>query len=190
MYAKHFGLRALPFSTQPPADLLLTSVHREALATILFGVVEGRPLTVVIGEVGAGKTTVLQAALRQLRTGSTRLVEVAHPLLSADELAGLMGRAFGLDSVDSFSVAAVERINERLEEAGGADGPLVIVIDEAQALPAATLEALRLLLNCRSAQLGLLRFVLVGQTELWTILSSPQFDHLRQRISLRAIVTP
>jgi len=190
MYAKHFGLSASPFGLWPSRDPLMTAIHREALATIIVGIAERRPLTVLVGDIGVGKTTILQHALRQIDASATQILEIGFPLLSPDELVAVIARALGLNCVTTSSIFSFEAIDRALRGPVEDRDCLTLVIDEAQKLPLATLEALRLLLNLPAAHEGRLTVILVGQPELWTVLSSPELRPLRDRVSLHARVRP
>lgn len=183
MYREHFGLTAKPFGLTPDDDFLFSHTgYQEALNVLLVALDSGEGFIKITGEVGTGKTLLCRRLLDALAATHTTAY-VPNPLLEpmqlygavADELgAGLEGAA---DSHD-----ALKRMARRLIELGGDDRPVVLCIDEAQAMPDRTLEALRLLSNLETRKRKLLHIVLFGQPELDDRLGDHALRQLRQRI--------
>ncbi len=192
MYETFYGLHERPFDlTTNPRFLFLTPRHREALSTLRYGLSAPRGLTVVLGDAGTGKTTVLRAALNEERRPENRNVLLTNPTLTRQEFYEFIARGFGLDdscvqSKARFLTEFQRDVHER-HEAGGLT---TLIIDEAQSLPYELLEEVRLLANIETSTVKLLNLVLVGQPELADRLNEQSLRQLKQRITLRAQLTP
>jgi type II secretory pathway predicted ATPase ExeA len=187
VYLDFYGLRELPFELSPnPKYLLLTARHREALANLQYGISARKSLTVLLGEAGTGKTTLVQAALQSPPCRSARVVHLANPMLSREEFVEFLARAFGLSPAGRRSkttmLAELEGVLRRRRQAGITTA---LVIDEAQVLPEDLLEEVRLLANIETPTEKLLPLVLVGQPELADRLNRPSLRQLKQRVALR-----
>jgi general secretion pathway protein A len=191
MYYSFYQLQSNPFGALPPEHpLFLTEAHKEALATLVYGLIERKPFVAIIGEVGTGKSTVLQAALGRVRSHPIRIVEVSHPLISPDRVTQLLAAAAGIEAADSLTFADIDSVDQAFLRGDGGSSHTALVIDEAQLVPSETLEFIRLVSNMKAAQGGFLQFLFVGQPEFWALLETEQFRHLRQRISLRCSIAP
>ena len=192
MYLSHFGLDRLPFDPAPPADdLFETPTHNEALAALVYGILENKGFVALSGEVGVGKTTVLRRALEYVAAAdpTLKVVEIANPLLGPAALAARIHRALGLD-LDLAAGPDLEPLRTALGALTADGGRLLLVIDEAQSLPAATLEFLRILSNLSGGGRALIQIVLSGQPELDATLDGGAQRALRQRIAVRARIAP
>jgi general secretion pathway protein A len=191
MYEQFFGLRERPFDLTPnPKFLMLTPGHREALASLVYGLARRNGLTVLIGEAGTGKTTLLRTALER-QTDEPGYVYLNNPTLTRAEFVEFLAVRFGLPeraqlSKAQFLVAFEQRLRERNE----ANQASVLIIDEAQSLPYELLEEVRLLANMETADRKLLTVVLAGQPELGDRLDEPQLRQLKQRVALRCELRP
>ena len=187
MYQDFYGLRALPFELTPdPKYLFLTPRHREALSNLEYGLSSAKPITVLIGEAGTGKTTLLRAALASDRCRSVRAVHLNNPALTRAEFVELLARSFGLSSKAMESKATLLSELEQVLVERRARGEIVgLVIDEAQSLSADLLEEVRLLANIETPTEKLLPLVLAGQPELRERLNQPELRQLKQRVTLR-----
>jgi general secretion pathway protein A len=192
MYETFYGLQERPFDlTTNPRFLFLTPRHREALSTLRYGLSAPRGLTVLLGDAGTGKTTVLRAALNEERRPENRNVLLTNPTLTRQEFYEFIARGFGLDescvqSKARFLTEFQRDVHER-HEAGGLT---TLIIDEAQSLPYDLLEEVRLLANIETSTVKLLNLVLVGQPELADRLNEQSLRQLKQRITLRAQLAP
>jgi len=192
MYEHYYGLRERPFELSPnPRFLVLTAQHREALSTLEYALASRKGITVLIGDAGTGKTTVLRTALDRQRVADTRCVVVNNPTLTRHEFVHLLAEGFGVHQGIATSKAAFLQAFERLLIERAARGaPTLLVIDEAQSLPNELLEEIRLLTNIETAEQKLLSVVLAGQPELADRLRQPELRQLKQRVALRCELRP
>jgi len=188
MYHEHFGLSGAPFEFNPTASVLFMSAgHREGLAALEWGLREPSGFTMLVGEIGAGKTTLIYSLLATQHQG-VRSAWVANPRLSFEEMLRQILGQLGVDqSETSGKLALLQAFDAQL--AGlAADECVAVIIDEAQDLSDDALEDLRLLSNFQSLERRRLQIVLVGQIELARRLSGPQLRQLNQRIGARALL--
>jgi general secretion pathway protein A len=191
MYERFYGLRERPFSLTPnPRYLLLTSAHAEALGTLQYGISSRASITVLAGEAGTGKTTVIRSALASLPS-AVRVVSLTNPLLTRTEFVEYLALGFGLTAVAAASkprlLAELTRLLEAEVRAGRRSA---LVVDEAHALPDEILEEIRLLANIETDDDKMLPIVLAGQPELADRLNEPRFRQLKQRVALRCVLGP
>ena len=190
MYLSFFNLTGFPFSSRFDINhLFLSETHSEALSAIIYGVLERKPFVVILGEVGLGKTAILQAALARLASEPIHVINVSYPLIKPDGITALLAEAALLDNAEAYTTRDLNTVDDALLAKPGGRDHIVMIIDEAQAIPAETLEFVRLVSNLRAAQAGILQFILVGQPEFWVTLSRYDFRHLRQRIAIRRVMT-
>jgi general secretion pathway protein A len=190
MYERFYGLHRPPFAVTPdPSLMYMSRVHREALATIIYGIETRKGFIVCTGEVGTGKTTVVRAFFDQAMSDSFKIIYLFAPLVSPLEMATCVCRE--LDEEDPPSVfAAIPRLQWRLAEIFEGGRTVVLMIDEAQLLPVETLEFLRLLSNFETDREKLIQTVLVGQPELDNTLARRDMRQVNQRVALRARLAP
>ncbi|HEY0721300.1 MAG TPA: AAA family ATPase [Gammaproteobacteria bacterium] len=192
MYSDYFGISENAFSITPdPRYLYMSERHCEALAHLLYGVVESGCFVMLTGEVGTGKTTVCRALLEQLPDN----VDVAL-LLDPPR----SGRELLLAICDELHIALrqreaplrelVDQLNQRLLESHAAGRRTVVIIDEAQNIRPDVLEQVRLLTNLETATEKLLHVILVGQPELRQQLAEPSLRQVSQRITARYHLQP
>jgi general secretion pathway protein A len=192
MYERFFGLRERPFDLLPnPRFLYLTSRHREALSNLQYALSTPRGLTLLLGEAGTGKTTLVQSALEELDRDNIECVLVSNPTLTRDEFYEYLATSFGLDSeVAASKTRFLFEFRKHLQARHAAGRLSALVLDEAQSLPYELLEEVRLLSNIETATFKLLNVVLAGQPELAVRLNEPGLRQLKQRISLRCQIEP
>jgi general secretion pathway protein A len=184
MYLTFYGLSEKPFNATPdPKFLYLTPGHREALAQLLYGVQEHKGFIVLTGEVGTGKTTLLQALLQRL-DGNAAVAFIFNSTLSFDGLFEYMLEDFGIAQSAMSQAQRLFAFNNFLIERRRAGQNTVLILDEAQNLDPPTLEKVRLLSNFETRTEKLLQILLVGQPELEAKLQLPGLRQLRQRIGL------
>jgi general secretion pathway protein A len=192
MYQSHFGLAELPFElTANPKYLFLTTRQREALSTLQYGLFSAKPLTLLVGEAGTGKTTLIQAALHSDRCRQVRCVYVDNPVLRPEDFIRTLAVKFdiGLEASVSKSIL-LERLRAVLCERRARGEITALVVDEAQSLSVALLEEIRLLANIETATQKLLPLVLAGQPELDDRLERSELRQLKQRVTLRCDLVP
>ena len=187
MYTTFYGLAELPFELSPnPKYLLLTARHREALANLEYGISARKSLTLLLGQAGTGKTTLVQAALASEACRGARIVHLANPMLTRNEFIEFLARSFHLSPEAMGSKATLLAELERELLAGAEQGrTTALVIDEAQCLPGELLEEVRLLSNIETPGRKLLPLVLAAQPELSDRLRLPSLVQLKQRVALR-----
>ena len=190
MYREYYGLTDQPFDlSSNPRFLFLSAGHREALVHLQYGLTGRAGLTVLVGEAGTGKTTLVKAALATSKTGR-RTVHLANPTLSRSEFFAYLSDGFDFAQEAG---ASKRRFLRELEGAltGSQDhGGLSLIVDEAQSLPNELLEEVRLLTNTEATSGASLGVILVGQPELATRLNDPGLRQLKQRIALRCELAP
>lgn len=190
MYCDFFGFSAKPFELLPNPDFLyLSKGHRKALSHLLFGIQDRAGFTLMTGEVGSGKTTLVRDVIKQFNA-STPLALVFNTRVDATQLLAMINEDFGLDSVGKDKVALLGDLNEFLVAQCSSGLLPILIVDEAQNLSAEALEEVRLLSNLESDCFKLLQIILVGQPELREIIAQPCLRQLRQRISVACHLGP
>ena len=191
MYQSHFGLQELPFGLTPDTSYAYTCAsHQEALNTLVIAVKNGEGFIKIIGEVGTGKTLLCRSFLATL-DDSYVSAYIPNPYLQPRAL--LLGLAEELRvelPKDEDQHQLIKGLTEVLLGFASAGQSVVVCLDEAQAMPVESLEALRLLTNLETEKRKLLQVVLFGQPELDLKLSQESVRQLRQRITFQYCLTP
>lgn len=184
MYQQHFQLQQLPFGLTPDTAFFVPlAQHQDVLALLRTALAEGEGFIKICGEVGSGKTLLCRKLLQQV-PADWQLAYIPDPSLSPLELRWALALELGLKHSANIEPPQLLQLLQRQLMLLAAQGKKTIVlIDEAQALPDDTLEALRLLTNLETEQRKLLQVVLFAQPELDKRLASHRFRQLRQRIS-------
>ena len=191
MYEAFFGLSERPFQlTANPRFLVLNPGHREALATLRYGFSSSLGITLLLGEAGTGKTTLLRAALHAEQRPEHRHVVLSNPTLSPADFYEILADKFGLADASGSKGRFLLAFERDLLERHTAGGRTAIVIDEAQSLSHELFEEIRLLANLETETAKLLNVVLVGQQELADRLNDPSLRQLKQRVVLRCVLAP
>jgi MSHA biogenesis protein MshM len=184
MYLDHFKFKELPFTITPNVGFFCQlKGHQEALNTLLFSIHSGEGFVKVIGEVGTGKTLLCRKLLDSL-DAQVVTAYIPNPDLSPVELRKAVASELGVKSTplqDQHELHLL--INDRLMKLHSEGKRVVLLIDEAQAIPPESLETLRLLTNLETEKTKLLQVVLFGQPELDARLNQPNLRQLKQRIS-------
>ncbi len=191
MYKEFFGLKENPFSANPdPRFLVPTRETEETFASLTYGIQQRRGFILLTGEVGTGKTTILNMFLEWLRGANVATAFIFNPRLSVVEFMDFMMTDFGIPCDSELKSQKLIRINQWLLERFRGNETAVLIVDEAQNLSVEVLEEIRLLTNLETAREKLLQIVLSGQPELEYKLNRPHLRQLRQRITLRCKTFP
>jgi len=191
MYEKYFGLRESPFRGSPdPRFMVPTAETQEAYASLLLGINQRRGFILLTGEVGTGKTTILNLFLEWLRRTEIPTSYVFNPRLDVKEFLDFVLGDFGIACDSGLKSQQLIHLNRWLTRRYEENKTAVLVVDEAQNLDPEVLEEIRLLTNLETARGKLLQIVLAGQPELERILSQPELRQLRQRITLMSKTHP
>ena len=185
MYKEFYGLKEKPFQITPdPRFLYLSENHREALAHLTYAVRERKGFTVITGEVGTGKTTLIQTLLGRL-DGNTKTAYLFNPRLNPGDFLHYICEDLGLKDHKKSKGEYLAQLHDFLIGCYSRNENVVLIIDEAQGLDPRLLEEVRLLTNLETPKSKLLQVILMGQPELDSILNTPQCRQLKQRINLR-----
>jgi type II secretory pathway predicted ATPase ExeA len=192
MYENFYGFTELPFElTANPKYLFLSESQREALSNLQYGLFASKALTLLVGEAGTGKTTLIQAALASDLCRDVRCVYLNNPTLRPDDFVRLLALKFGLGrEVGESKALLLERLEKLLCERQIGGQTTALVVDEAQSLSHEMLEEIRFLANIETPTSKLLPVVLAGQPELASRLEQPDLRQLKQRVTLRAELQP
>jgi general secretion pathway protein A len=191
MYKKSFGLRENPFNVNPdPRYLVLTQDVREALACLTYGLQKRKGFILLTGEVGTGKTTLLNRLVDWANHEGMSIAFVFNPRLSPPELLDFVTTDFGITCESHLKSQVLRRLSQWLLERHEAGKSVALIIDEAQDLSPDALDEIRLLTNLETPTDKLLQIVLSGQPELEYKLGQPERRQLRQRLTLRCKLHP
>jgi putative secretion ATPase (PEP-CTERM system associated) len=182
MLIEHYGLREHPFLMTPDPRLFYPSQgHARAYAHLTYGLAQREGFVIVTGEVGAGKTTLIERLCQQLDPNLYVVARVATTQVQGDDLLRLVAHAFGVE-MEGTKAALLTGIADALRAGAAAGKRHLLIVDEAQALSPPALEELRMLSNITEDGRALLQTLLLGQPELRRLLASPNLDQLRQRV--------
>ncbi|MCP1266809.1 MSHA fimbrial biogenesis protein MshM [Aeromonas hydrophila] len=193
MYLNHFGLQEAPFGLTPNTGFYYgLPPHEEALQVLNWALAQGEGFIKVTGEVGTGKTLLCRKLLSELGSEErpVRLAWLPNPHLNPAELRIALALELGLAVRDQSELDLTDRIHRHLIALHQQGSRVVVLIDEAQALPDETLEAIRLFGNLETESSKLLQIVLFGQPELDARLAKPHLRQLRQRIGFSYCLRP
>jgi general secretion pathway protein A len=184
MYEKYYGLREQPFGVTPdPRFLYLSTAHREALASLYYGIEANRGFLGLIAKPGMGKTTILFHLLEKFRS-SARTAFLFQTQCTSREFLRFLLAELGYEGDGQDFVRMHEEFNRRLLQEARAGNRFIVVIDEAQNLDPSVLETVRLLSDFETPRAKLMHIILAGQPELADKLASPGLAQLRQRVSI------
>ncbi|TGN38548.1 ExeA family protein [Marinobacter confluentis] len=191
MYESHFGLQEAPFALTPNTRYFLRArSHNDALELLLVALREREGFIKITGEVGTGKTLLCRLLLNELEQEAFTAY-IPNPHLSPETLYAAVAEELGVDvNACANTHQILKALNERLIALAMEQRPVVLVIDEAQAMPEETIEALRLLTNLETESIRLLQVVLFGQPELDQLLKRDSLRQLRQRITFQYRLAP
>jgi general secretion pathway protein A len=191
MYQKFFGLRESPFNVNPdPRYLFLTRQMQEALAGLTYGIQNRKGFILLTGEVGTGKTTLLNRLLDWLHGQHVSTAFIFNSQMDVIQLFDFIMADFEIPCESREKSQMLLRLNHWLLDRYRSGATAVLIVDEAQNLSLEVLEEIRLLTNLETSTEKLLQIVLTGQPELEERLKLPQLRQLRQRITLRSRTSP
>jgi len=183
MYQEYYNLTGKPFQLIPDVNCLFTSRgHLQALSYFNYGLEQGEGFVTVTGEIGAGKTTLIQALLANLEGKNVVVRTMVAANLDSIGVLEMIASVFDLPHEDSSKVVLLKTIEAHFLEYREQGQNILLVVDEAQTLNADALEELRILSNLEKNGRAVMQVFLVGQAELRTTILSKEFEHLRQRI--------
>jgi general secretion pathway protein A len=184
MYLNFFGLKEQPFGVTPdPRFLYLSEAHKEALASLYYGIEANRGFIGLIAQPGMGKTTMIFHLLETFRT-TARIAFLFQTHCNSREFMRLLLAELGCEEDTQDLVRMYDEFNKRLLQIAQEGHRLIVVVDEAQNLETEVLETLRLLSNFETSQAKLMHIILAGQPALAQKLASPRLTQLRQRVSI------
>lgn len=184
MYLYHYGIKELPFTLTPNTSYFFgLPSHKEAIAVLLTAIKTGEGFIKVTGEVGTGKTLICRKLLNELPAPFVAAY-IPNPYLTPSELRRSVAAELNVTlSSNADQQEFTQRIQQRLIEINQQNRGVVLIIDEAQALPVESIEALRLITNLETESRKLLQVVLFGQPELDDKLALPELRQLKQRVT-------
>jgi general secretion pathway protein A len=183
MYEAFYGLREKPFSILPDPDLIYWGqTHRLAFGMLEFGVMNNAGFTVITGEIGSGKTTLVRHLLRKLDPKIINVGVISNTPRNRDELLQWIMISLGLSSEGNIGVL-LKRFQDFLYAQYKKRHRTILIVDEAQNLGEEALESLRMLSNINVDKYQFLQLILVGQPQLKDILCSPNLMQFAQRVS-------
>jgi general secretion pathway protein A len=191
MYKGFFGLNASPFNLSPDPTFLYNSPqHEEALASLIYGVQSRKGFIVLTGEVGTGKTTMLECLRDHLTAHRTPFAFLFNSRLTPEQFFEMIAYDFDLRCSRTSKTEVLFALNALLIERTNNNETTVLIVDEAQNLDWPVLEEIRLLGNLETRRGKMLQIILAGQPELDTRLEQSEYRQLRQRIALRCQLRP
>jgi len=190
MYLEHFGLNEAPFRITPHTDFFFQGANRGAtLEALLYAITHDEGIVKVSGEVGSGKTMLCRVLMERLPE-NVETIFLANPSLSRDEILFTLADELRINLATNRVSAVMRAIQEHLIDLYGKGRQVVVLIDEAHAMPAETLEEIRLLSNLESNRHKLLQIVLFGQPELNEVLGRTEMRQLKERITHNFTLEP
>jgi general secretion pathway protein A len=191
MYKDFFGLKANPFNVNPdPRYLFLTRHTEEALACLTYGIQSRKGFVLLTGEVGTGKTTLLNKLMEWLRVQQVATAFIFNSQMNVPQFLEYMMADFGIPCDSKSKSQILLKLYNWLLDRYRAGETAVLIVDEAQNLSDEVLEEIRLMTNLETFTEKLLQIVVVGQPELEQKLKQPNLRQLRQRLTLRAKTHP
>jgi general secretion pathway protein A len=191
MYQAYFGLSAEPFNLSPdPSFLYRSAQHEEALANLIYGVQSRKGFIVLTGEVGTGKTTLLECLRDYLDSHHTPFAFLFNSRLTPDQFLEMLAYDFDLPCARNSKTEVLFALNNMLIERANQNRTTALIVDEAQNLEWPVLEEVRMLGNLENRRGKMLQIVLSGQPELDRKLEQQEYRQLKQRVALRCHLRP
>jgi general secretion pathway protein A len=191
MYKAFFGLNSTPFNLSPDPSFLYRSVqHEEALASLIYGVQSRKGFIVLTGEVGTGKTTMLECLRDHLTSHQTPFAFLFNSRLTSEQLFEMIAYDFDLPCTRNSKTEVLFTLNAMLVQRSNQNQTTVLIVDEAQNLSWDVLEEIRLLGNLETRRGKMIQIILSGQPELDRKLEERECRQLKQRIAVRCHLEP
>jgi len=191
MYKAFFGLTSNPFNLSPdPSFLYRSQQHEEALANLIYGVQSRKGFIVLTGEVGTGKTTMLECLRDHLTSHHIPFAFIFNSRLTPQQFLEMIAYDFDLQCQRSSKTEVLFALNALLIERANQNRTTALIVDEAQNLDWDVLEEIRLLGNLENRRGKMLQIILAGQPELDRKLEEREYRQLKQRIALRCLLRP
>lgn len=191
MYLNFFNLKKEPFQITPdPEFLFLSASHREALASIIYGIEKRKGFIAITGGVGLGKTTIFRSFLERINKRQIRTVYIFNPNVSFKSLLKTIFQELDIAPRSDEIMDLVNQLHEVLIEEYRQGHNIVLAIDEAQNIPIPTLENLRMLSNLETSKDKLIQIVLIGQPEFEEMLNLHELRQIKQRVAMRSTIMP
>lgn len=183
MYEKYFGFRERPFQLTPSPNWFYASkLHKRALAYLQYGLSQGEGFIVITGDVGTGKTTIANQLLNNLSQDEIIAKQIVTSKLEPDDLIRMIAASFNLVVTEHTKASYLDAIYSYLKRLHSQHRRALLLVDEAQNLPLASIEELRMLSNFQLNGKPLIQSFLLGQNELNAIIQAPNMEQFRQRI--------
>lgn len=184
MYSEFYHLTGKPFQLTPdPRFYFDTRTHKKAMAYLTYGISQGEGFIIITGDIGAGKTTLVGHLFDELDPTKFFFAKVVTTQLDADNLLRMVAGAFGIPIANVDKATLLQKIETFLRSQNAAHRNVLLIVDEAQNLPVAALEELRMLSNFQEGDKALMQSFLLGQPEFRDQLAhSPELEQLRQRV--------
>jgi general secretion pathway protein A len=191
MYKAFFGLNSTPFNLSPdPSFLYRSAQHEEALASLVYGVQSRKGFIVLTGEVGTGKTTMLECLRDHLTAHHTPFAFLFNSRLTPEQFFEMVAYDLDLNCARTSKTEVLFALNSMLIQRANQNMTTVLIVDEAQNLGWDVLEEIRLLGNLETRRGKMMQIILSGQPELDRKLEQPDYRQLKQRIALRCHLRP
>ena len=191
MYNKFYGFKERPFEITPdPSYVYLSEIHQEALSYLQYAIREGKGFSVITGDAGTGKTTLVHKLLSNL-DGNVRTCYIFNPLMDRDDFLNFVCKDLGIEqSTIKSRGQRLSALHNFLLNCFEKHEKVFLIIDEAQCMEPELLQEVRLMTNLETAKYKLLHVILLGQPELNQILNKQEFRPLKQRITIRYHLRP
>lgn len=183
MYDQFYGFKGRPFQLTPdPHFYFESTTHRKALSYLGYGLAQGEGFIVITGDIGAGKTTLVAHVMATIDPQRLTAVKIVSTQVEGDDLLRLVAQNFGITEELLPKAQLLQRIEAFLHSQARKGRRTLLIVDEAQNLPASSVEELRMLSNFQLGGQSLLQIFLLGQPEFRDLLNAPEMEQLRQRV--------
>lgn len=191
MYLTYYNLQKEPFNITPDPDFLfLNESHKEALASIVYGIEKRKGFIAITGGIGLGKTTIVRAYLETKGDGHLKIIYIFNANITFKALLKTIYQELEIEDGAADVFEMVNHLHLTLISEYEAGNNIVLIIDEAQNMPVETLENLRMLSNLETSTDKLIQIVFIGQPEFDSLIDRPELRQLKQRIAMRTVIQP